>query len=75
MKLPRWARSRGVNISNPIERGVCDKMFKFFIFFYGGQGLNLGPCIYYALSFPTKLNSRGYKIFRFIWIMNKVKKI
>jgi len=27
-------------------------------FFCGGRGLNLRPCIYYALSIPTELNSR-----------------
>jgi len=29
------------------------------IFFYGGRSLNLGPCIFYALSLPTELSSRG----------------
>ena len=28
-------------------------------FFCGGRGLNLRPCIYYTLSKPTELNSRG----------------
>jgi len=30
-----------------------------FFFVGGGRGLNLRPCIYYALS-PTKLSSRGH---------------
>ena len=25
----------------------------------GGQGLNPGPCIFYALSIPIELSSRG----------------
>jgi len=29
------------------------------MFFGGGRGLNPRPCIYYALSLPTELNSRG----------------
>jgi len=28
-------------------------------FFGGGQGSNFRPCIYYALSLPTELSSRG----------------
>jgi len=27
------------------------------VFFFCRWGLNLGPCIYYALSLPTELNS------------------
>jgi len=29
------------------------------IFFCGGRGLKLGSCIYYELSLPTELSSRG----------------
>ena len=29
------------------------------LFFCGGRGLNPGHCIYYALSIPTELSSRG----------------
>jgi hypothetical protein len=29
-------------------------------FFGGGRGSNHGPCIYYALSIPTELSSRGH---------------
>jgi len=29
------------------------------LFFGGVRGLNPGPCIYYALSLPTELSSRG----------------
>jgi len=28
-------------------------------FCFGGGGLNPGPCIFYALSIPTELSSRG----------------
>lgn len=28
-------------------------------FFGGGRDLNLGPCIFYALSQPTELSSQG----------------
>jgi len=31
---------------------------KYHTFFFGGQGLNLGPCIFYALFIPTELNSQ-----------------
>ena len=29
-------------------------------FFCGGRGLNPGPCIFYALSLSTELNSREH---------------
>jgi len=29
-----------------------------FLFLFGGWGLNPEPCIYYALSLSTELNSR-----------------
>jgi len=29
-------------------------------FLGGGRGLNLEPCIYYALSLPIELSSRGH---------------
>jgi hypothetical protein len=32
---------------------------KFDFFFGGGRDSNSKPCIYYALSIPTKLSSRG----------------
>jgi len=30
-----------------------------FFFFCGGRGLTSGSCIYYVLSLPTELSSRG----------------
>jgi len=35
-------------------------MARDFIFFSVGRGLNPGPCIYYSLSIPTELSSRGH---------------
>lgn len=37
-----------------------------FIFFGGGRGSNPGPCIFYALSIPTELSSRGLNIMTLI---------
>jgi hypothetical protein len=34
---------------------------KDYVFFGSGQGLNPGPYIFYALSQPTELSSRGQK--------------
>jgi hypothetical protein len=40
-----------------------------FFFLGGGQGLNPGPCIYYALCIPTELSSRGHSM-PFIYTSN-----
>ena len=45
----------GVKVANQI---LWTKWPSFF-FFCGGRGLNLGPCIYYALSLPTEWSSQG----------------
>jgi len=45
-----------------------------FFFFCGSQGLNPGPCIYYALSLQTELSSRGLELQKLtldlVWCIN-----
>jgi len=36
------------------------RVYEIYIFFGGGRGLNLQPCIYYALSISTELSSREH---------------
>jgi len=36
-----------------------NQSFPFSFSFGGGRGSNPGPCIFYVLSIPTKLSSRG----------------
>jgi len=44
------------------ERGHC-------IFFGGGRGSNPRPCIYYALSIPTELSSKGQRSLYFTTVI------
>ena len=41
------------------------------IFFYGCQGLNPRPCIYYVRSLTTELNSQGH----FVYNINKINQL
>jgi len=70
--VPPAVSDRKVEITGPVERKMIinalnsgAKVFMVsisrivFFFFSGGRGSNLRLCIYYALSIPTELKSRG----------------